>query len=69
MARNFKPGQTAPASGQYLQMGPRGGPGKEVTVTKGEPLPPTPTSGGTYKLVDAQRTNRVGANASETACH
>ena len=48
----LKPGQTAPRSGQYQQIGPRGGKGPERTVTKGEPLPPTPKSGTTYKLVD-----------------
>jgi hypothetical protein len=34
----LKPGQTAPASGQYQTIGPKGGKGNEVTVTKGEPL-------------------------------
>lgn len=48
----LKPGQTAPKSGQYEQVGPRGGHGKEVTVVKNKPLPPTPTKGGTYDLVD-----------------
>ena len=38
----LKPGQKAPASGQYGVVGPRGGKlKKEVTVVKGEPLPPT----------------------------
>jgi hypothetical protein len=59
MAREFKPGQHAPASGQYQQIGPRGGPGKEVTVTKGEPLPPTPSAGGSYRLVDRTK-NKSG---------
>ena len=48
----LKPGQTAPRSGQYQQVGPRGGHGPEVTSVKGEPLPPTPTAGSTYRLVD-----------------
>lgn len=53
MSKIFKPGHTAPQSGQYGIFGPRGGDtGKERTVTKGEPLPPTPQSGQTYKLVD-----------------
>lgn len=60
MARKvLKPGTIAPQSGQYQQIGPRGGKGKEVTVTKGEPLPPTPTSGMTYKLVDPTK-NKSG---------
>lgn len=53
MSKTLKPGHTAPRSGQYGIVGPRGGDtGKERTVTKGEPLPPTPQSGQTYKLVD-----------------
>ncbi len=38
-APQYKPGQKAPASGQYPITGPRGGDtGKERTVTKGEAL-------------------------------
>ena len=51
----LRPGQTAPRSGQYQQIGPRGGKGPEVTVVKGEPLPPTPSKHMTYKLVDATK--------------
>jgi hypothetical protein len=53
MGKTFKPGETAPRSGQYEIIGPRGGnTGKERTVTKSEPLPPTPQKGQKYKLVD-----------------
>lgn len=54
MARpsGLKPGQKAPASGQYQVVGPRGGPGPEVTVVRGEPLPPTSQKGATFRLVD-----------------
>jgi len=48
----LKPGQAAPRSGQYQQIGPRGGRGPEVTSVKGEPLPPTSLPGSTYTLVD-----------------
>ena len=35
----LKPGEKAPASGQYGVVGPRGGKlNKEVTVVKGEPM-------------------------------
>jgi hypothetical protein len=51
----LRPGQSAPRSGQYQQIGPRGGKGPEVTVVRGEPLPPTPLKGMTYKLVDATK--------------
>ncbi len=61
MARRngMKPGQRAERSGQYQQIGPRGGNGKEVTVSKGEPLPPTPAKGTTYRLVDPTK-NKSG---------
>ncbi len=55
----LKPGEKAPASGQYQIIGPRGGKGKEVTSVKSEPLPPTPTPGSTYKFVDASK-NKSG---------
>ena len=53
MSKTSKPGETAPRSGQYEIIGPRGGrTGDERTVTRGEPLPPTPKSGQGYKIVD-----------------
>lgn len=53
MARTLKPGTSAPRSGQYEQVGPRGGnTGVERTVVKREPLPPTPKPGMGYRLVD-----------------
>jgi transcriptional regulator with XRE-family HTH domain len=50
--KGLRPGHIAPQSGQYQQIGPRGGRGKEVTVFRGEPLPPTPNNGMTYILID-----------------
>lgn len=52
MAKTYKPGEKAPRSGQYQIIGPRGGRGPERTVTKGEPMPPTPSKGGSYRLLD-----------------
>ena len=52
MKKEFKPGEKAEVSGQYQIIGPRGGKGAERTVTKDEPLPPTPKGGSTYVLVD-----------------
>ena len=46
--RFLKPGMKAPKSGQYKNTKT----GYEVTVTKGERLPPSPVKGATYKLVD-----------------
>ena len=49
---NYKPGERAPASGQYQEIGSRGGRGREVTVPKDRPLPPTTGPGRIYDLVD-----------------
>jgi hypothetical protein len=58
MSNTFKPGEKAPRSGQYAIIGPRSGEtGKERTVVRGEPLPPTPKSGQSYKLVDPTKNN------------
>jgi hypothetical protein len=47
------PGSKTPVSGQYKVLGPRGGDtGREVTSTKGNPLPPAQRQGETYKLAD-----------------
>ena len=42
MASNTKPGIPAPASGQYVQVGPRGGnaSSSEITAVQGKPMPP-----------------------------
>jgi hypothetical protein len=55
----LKPGNQVPKSGQYQQIGPRGGKGREVTSVKGEVLPPTTTKGASYKLVDPSK-NKSG---------
>ena len=42
MNKPVKPGEKAPRSGQYEELGPRGGrTGHEVTISKGERVPPT----------------------------
>jgi len=59
--KTYKPGQRAPRSGQYEIVGPRGGgTGKERTVTRREPFPPTPKRGQRYILVDPTRHKRRG---------
>jgi len=51
--KKHRPGEKATRSGQYGIEGPRGGDtGKERTVTRGEPFPPTPKPGQKYVLVD-----------------
>ncbi len=48
-----KPGEKAPDSGQYEIVGPRGGKtGAEVTISKGERLPPTQKPEQGFVLVD-----------------
>lgn len=52
----LKPGSKAPASGQYEIVGQRGArTGVERTATRGEPLPPTPKSGQTYRIADRSK--------------
>jgi hypothetical protein len=49
----LKPGSETPKSGQYGVYGPRGGnTGREVTSTRGNPMPPQQKSGMTYRLTD-----------------
>lgn len=49
----YKPGETAPYSGQYEIVDLKGsGAGEERTVVRGEPFPPTPEAGQGYILVD-----------------
>ena len=58
-SKRIKPGIVAPKSGQYLEVGPRGGARREVTAVKGRPLPPPSAKGSTYVLVDATK-NKSG---------
>jgi len=44
----YKPGEIAKISGQYQNTTTK----TEVTVTKGEPIPPTPRPGQHYVLAD-----------------
>jgi YjzC-like protein len=64
--KNLKPGQKAPASGLYPVIGPRGGnSGREVTVTKGEPMPPPQKAGETYGKPDHLAKNGSGTGAAK----
>ena len=44
----YKPGEIAEVSGQYKNIKTE----REVTVTKGEPFPPTPKKNQEYILID-----------------
>jgi len=59
MQNKLKPGIPAPKSGQYVEVGPRGGLKKEITISKGETLPPTEMPNSTFKLVDPSK-NKSG---------
>ena len=53
-AGKLTPGTKAPISGQYRNNATR----NEVTVVRGEPLPPTPKSGQTYTIADKTKHKR-----------
>lgn len=57
--KKLTPGTSAPRSGQYQERGPRGGAGREVTVVRGEPMPPTTKPNSSYVLVDPTK-NKAG---------
>ena len=49
----LRPGQRAGTSGQYGLQGARGADlGRESTIVRGEPAPPTPKKGQSWKLTD-----------------
>lgn len=50
MGRRFKPGEICPVSGQWSLTD-----GTQATVTKGEPLPPSPRPRMGWKLTDRTR--------------
>lgn len=52
--KRFRPGEIAKDSGQYKNTTT----GTEVTVVKGEHLPPTPDKGQYYTLVDKTKHKR-----------
>ena len=57
MAKEYLPGETVPCSGQAEIIGRNGGrTGKERTVVKGKPFPPTLQPGQKYIIVDKTKT-------------
>ena len=54
MAKAIKPGAPTPTSGQYVEVGPRGGVhgSNEITSVSGKPMPPTSKPGCSWLLVD-----------------
>jgi hypothetical protein len=59
----FRPGEIAPRSGQCRETGARGGRGREVTVVKGEPLPPPTAPNRIISWWTRRKTSRVGASS------
>lgn len=55
--KSIKPGSPVPESGQYVQVGPRGGQQgpEEATLVQGEPAPPTSKPGNEWQLVDSTK--------------
>jgi uncharacterized protein (DUF4415 family) len=61
-------GGSAPHSGQYESVGPRGGKtGVERTVARGEPLPPAKAAGRSYKLIDPKAHREPERNGARHA--
>jgi hypothetical protein len=51
MTRVYRPGESAPVSGEFEIVGPRGGDtGEERIAVRGRPLPPTPRPGQGYVI-------------------
>jgi hypothetical protein len=60
MKRVYKPGERAPASGEYEIVGPRGGDtGEERTAVRGKVQPPPPKPGQGY-LIHRRAHNGAG---------
>ena len=53
MGKVLRPGEKAPRSGKYEIRGPRGASaGKELSSTRGKPLPPTPKAGHGITIIE-----------------
>ena len=54
MERKTRPGAAKPTSGQYVEVGPRGGVhgSTEITSAFGKPMPHTSRPGCSWQLVD-----------------
>jgi hypothetical protein len=58
-SRPNRPGKSVPRSGQYELINRAGkGAGREATLVRGEPFPPTPKSGQSFRLVDKTKHKR-----------
>ena len=57
MPKAIRPGVSTPVSGQYVEVGPRGGVhgSSEITSVSGKPMPPTSKPNCGWQLVDATK--------------
>ncbi len=55
----YKPGETAPDSGELIEVGPRGGKvegGRRTVIEQGETIPPTSEAGNQFKYKRGSKT-------------
>lgn len=55
----YKPGETAPDSGELIEIGPRGGEvedGRRVVIERGDTIPPTSEAGNQFKYKRGSKT-------------
>lgn len=55
----YKPGETAPDSGELIEVGPRGGKvedGRKVVIERGERVPPTSEAGNQFRYKRGSKT-------------
>ena len=84
MAKTYKPGESAPISGEYEIIGPRGGDtGQERTAVRGKPLPqpprlaraasftapPTTVQESESNVATPRLVHAVSVTASKPSCH
>jgi hypothetical protein len=68
MAKLLKSGGKTPRSGNYEIRGPRGkAAGKELSSTKGKPLPPTPKARPGLKIIESKSGRHIIASPAKSA--
>jgi len=68
MAKVLRPGEKAPRSGEYEIRGPRGAnAGKELSSTRGKPLPPTPKAGHGLTIIESKSGRHIIASPAKSS--
>lgn len=55
----YRPGETAPDSGELIEIGPRGGKvdnARRVVIERGETVPPTSEAGNQFRYIKGSKT-------------